>query len=405
MTRGALIGEETETDVPAGGARTAPGMEVDRVLGRIRGREPGTTLIFVAGVHGNEPAGLQALQRILPQLAESGLMVRGDLVALAGNRQALAAGRRFIGRDLNRAWTKDRIDALRGGAPMGADVEDREQAELLSEMEKAIAEARGPVTVMDLHTTSGDGGVFSTISDRLPNRAFGLAIPAPLVLGLEEQVDGTMTEFFDREGHVTLSFESGQHEEPEAVERAEGAIWIALEHFGLVEGPNPNASSARKRLAREFSQLPRVVEVRYRHPIEPDDRFDMLEGYRSFQSVRENELLGRDSHGDVRSPEAGRILMPLYQKQGEDGFFVVREFKPFWLAVSERMRRWNLERYVHFLPGIAKVGREQEALYVNRRLARWYALELLHLLGYRKEREGRGRLIVVRRERNERESP
>lgn len=354
-------------------------------------------LICVAGVHGNEPAGVDALNRLLAGLRESDTPIRGDLVALAGNRRALAAGRRFLSRDLNRAWTADRVSALRNGGAPDPSEEDVEQGELLVAIEQAMTRARGPVTVLDLHTTSGEGGVFSTISDRLPNRRLGLAIPAPLVLGLEEQVDGTMTEFFDREGLVTLSFESGQHEEPAAVDRAEAAVWIALEQLGLIDGPAPSAEEARRRFQEEFGHLPRVLEVRYRHPIEPEDEFRMLDGYRNFQIVDEDEVLGRDLDGPVLSPQEGRILMPLYQEQGEDGFFVVREFKPFWLAVSERMRRWNLERYVHLLPGISRVGRGQEALYVNRRVARWYALELLHLLGYRKHREARSRLIVVRR--------
>ena len=41
-----------------------------------------------------------------------------------------------------------------------------------------------------------------------------------------------MTEFFDRLGYMTLSFESGQHDDPESIDRAEGAIWMALEHVG-----------------------------------------------------------------------------------------------------------------------------------------------------------------------------
>ncbi len=392
-----MTGEEAEDVGAPGVARAAPGRDVPRVLGAIEGDRPGPMLICVAGVHGNEPAGVDAMGRLLAELRESGTSLRGDLVALAGNRRALAEGRRFVSRDLNRAWTPVRVRALRNGAQSNPSAEDLEQAELLREMERWMARARGPVTILDLHTTSGHGGVFSTIGDRLPNRRLGLAIPAPLVLGLEEQVDGTMTEFLDHGGLVTLSFESGQHEEPEAVDRAEAAVWIVLEQVGMVEASAPQAEAARRRFEEEFRHLPRVLEVRYRHPIEPEHEFRMLDGYRSFQPVREGEVVGRDRNGPVSSPQDGRILMPLYQEQGEDGFFVVREFKPFWLGVSERMRRWNLERYVHLLPGISRMGRGPEALHVNRRVARWYALELLHLLGYRKHREGEKRLVVVRR--------
>ena len=36
----------------------------ERVLGRLRGDDPGPTLLVVGGVHGNEPSGLSAMHRI-----------------------------------------------------------------------------------------------------------------------------------------------------------------------------------------------------------------------------------------------------------------------------------------------------------------------------------------------------
>ena len=38
---------------------------VDRVLGRVRGARSGPTLLCVGGMHGNEPAGVYALQSVL----------------------------------------------------------------------------------------------------------------------------------------------------------------------------------------------------------------------------------------------------------------------------------------------------------------------------------------------------
>ena len=36
-------------------------------------------------------------------------------------------------------------------------------------------------------------------------------------------------------------------------------------------------------------------------------------------------MVGDDRYGEVAVPKSGRLLMPLYQEQGEDGFFVVRD--------------------------------------------------------------------------------
>jgi hypothetical protein len=138
------------------------------------------------------------------------------------------------------------------------------------------------------------------------------------------------------------------------------------------------------------------MEMRYRHAIAPDDRFHMHPGYRNFQPVRKGETVAEDQDGPVVSPESARMLMPLYQARGADGFFLVREFRPVWLWVSAGARRVGLDRWVHWLPGIRRHPDEPDALVVDRRVARWYALQLLHLLGFRREVEV-GRTLVVHR--------
>ena len=82
-----------------------------RILGRHRGDEPGATLLCVAGVHGNEPGGVLALQRVFEQLRRLCPAFAGELVGLTGNLTALARGRRYVDTDLNRMWLGDRIEA------------------------------------------------------------------------------------------------------------------------------------------------------------------------------------------------------------------------------------------------------------------------------------------------------
>jgi len=363
------------------------------------GREAGPTLVCVGGIHGNEPAGVVGLETVLRAMEADQMPVRGEFLALSGNRTALFERRRFIDRDLNRAWTEDQVRRLEQTGFEPASAEDREQAELLAAINEARARARGPLFVLDLHTTSGAGGVFSTMSDRLPNRAFGRALPLPVVLGLEEQVDGTLMDYLDREGLTAISVECGQHEEDQAADRAEAVVWLALAHAGLIAPDGPRVLASHARLEEEFSAHPRVSEIRYRYPVSEPAEFRMLEGYRNFQPIRSGEVLAHDAGANVRAPMDGRMLMPLYQEQGDDGFFLIREFSAFWLSVSARLRHWRLERFVHWLPGIKRVRARPDVLYVNRTVARWYALELLHLLGYRRVREGGRRLLVIMRGR------
>lgn len=372
----------------------------ERVLGRVSGARPGPTLLCIAGVHGNEPAGVRAVANVLDRLAPRADHMRGDLVALSGNRQALAAGRRFIDRDLNRAWTDERLERLRGANGLAAlDVEDREQIELLGAIEDAIEGARGPVYVLDLHTTSGAGGPFTTFGDTLPNRTFAAQLPVPMILGFEEQLEGTLPAFLGRHGLVTVVYEAGQHQEPRAVDRAEAGVWIAAEAAGLLpEGWVPEATWGRKLLRRDVEGLPRVMEMRYRHAIGPTDQFRMEAGFRNFQPVAAGQTIARDVRGDVRVREAGRILMPLYQAQGEDGFFLIREFTPLWLHASYVLRRMRVDRFAHLLPGVSREAASPDMVRVHKRVARWYALQLFHLLGFRKQ-EDSGDLLVLHRRR------
>ncbi len=377
------------------GTLAGPLPDLERVLGRVRGPQPGPTVIGVGGLHGNEPAGVLALVRVLEELGRRAGEVSGEFVGLAGNRAALAEGRRYLGRDLNRSWTPAGLAAA-GEAGVNGTSEDPEQVEFHSALTEIMLEARGPVYLLDLHTTSGPGEPFSTVMDSLRSRKFALGIPVPLIVGLGELVEGTLLGYMAKLGVPGMVFEGGKHDDPSSVDASEAGIWLALAQAGIIAGDAfPEVRESRDRLSTETKDLPRALELKYRHPISEGEGFKMLPGFRSFQRVGEAEILARDRMGPVRAPWGGRLLMPLYQAQGEDGFFLIKEFHPSWLRVSEFLRRAQVDRIVHWLPGIRRES-EGRGMVVNRRMARWFALEILHLLGYRKEVDQGDRLVVLK---------
>jgi succinylglutamate desuccinylase len=367
-----------------------------RVLGRLGDPRRGASLICVGGVHGNEPAGVLALQRILATLGSESDNLEGCLLALTGNRQALAERRRFIDRDLNRIWRRSELQRVRESGSLEA-VEDREMQELDGEIREALAEAGERTFLLDIHTTSGPGPAFVVYEDTLVNRSFALEFPVTLVLGIEEELAGTLTTRFAAHGVTTVGFEAGQHDEEAAVDRAEAAIWIALEAAGIIRQGRRETELARRRFEAERQDVPHVVEVRYRHPIIGGDGFRMEPGFVSFQTIDKGELMATDVRGPIRAPESGRVLMPLYQSQGEDGFFIVRPILPLWLRLSSSARRLRLERIAHLLPGVRRDPVEHEAFEVDTRLARWLTLEFFHLLGFRRVAQDERWLRMKRR--------
>ena len=375
----------------------------EHVIGRYVGSEPGPLVLCVGGLHGNEPSGVDALGRVFGELSEARTPFRGEAVGLAGNLPALADGRRFVDEDLNRIWTLDRIAALRrlsenGGAPPDA-VEAREQRHLLALLE---SELRGSedreVYLLDLHTTSSDSVPFLTFSDSLRNRSFAGSFPLPLVLGVEEEVEGTLLDFVDHMGHVAVCAEGGSHMDPASVDHLEAVVWLTLVSTGCVRLTDvPEADGLRERLSRAAGGVPQVFEVRYRHGLRPGDDFRMKPGFRNFQEVDEGEILARDHRGAIGAPMAGRLFLPLYQEQGEEGFFLVREVAPFWLEVSAVLRRLRVDRLARFLPGIRPHPDREETLVVHPRVASRFLVNVFHLLGYRRERPEDGRLVLSRR--------
>ncbi len=395
-------------EVPVTATGEAPdaapdGLDVPRILGRVEGAEPGPTLIVVGGLHGNEPAGVKALLRILPRLtADPTGIAKGRMVGLSGNRKALQARRRYLFHDLNRYWLPERVEKLHAAASRKdaepLDGEDEELFQLDTEIRSLIAEADGKVYLLDLHTTSGPRLPFATLDDSLRNRPFAFAFPVPVVLGLEEELAGTLSIHVETLGVITAGFESGMHDAPESVDRAEAAIWIALEASGVLEADSrPEVAAARRYLAEECAGLPQVVEVRYRHAITPANGFRMDAGYENFQPITVAEKLGQNHLGPITSPLTGLMLMPLYQDQGADGFFVVQPVRRIWLETSAVVRRWRLERALQLLPGVQRHPELPGSFVVDRRYARWLALELFHLLGFSRRSEAGRYLVMARR--------
>lgn len=367
-------------------------------IAEITGSKPGPLFVALAGVHGNEPAGVEAARRVAAALAGRAEALAGTVALLAGNTRALASGVRFLGADLNRRWTPNFVDDARTGAarePICS--EDAEVRELLAELDRLLTAATGEVYVVDMHTTSADGAPFATLGDTLRNRAFASHFPVPVILGIEEQLDGTLLEHLNTLGCVTLGFEAGQHAAAESVDNHEALLWVALVAAGsLRREDTPEYDAQLARLVRAGGGQ-HFVEIRHRHAVRPGDGFRMEPGFVNFAPIQKGQLLARDWRGPIRAPEAGMVLMPLYQPLGDDGFFVARGVKMFWLRISGALRRLGIAEWVGRLPGVRPLSGAPGSLIVNTSVARFFPLQVFHLLGYRKRRWTDGLLVVSRR--------
>lgn len=367
-----------------------------RVVGTYTRGLPGPHLLVTGGVHGNEPDGVHAVRQVIARLEERGTQLRGTLTGVAANRGGLARGARFITRDLNRRWLLDEMIQLLRRDPASDEGEDREQRELLHLLAPLLAAAREPLIFLDLHSTSGEGAPFACMADVIRNRKIAFALGVPVVLGLEEVIDGSMIGFFCDLGHVGVAVEGGKQGDPRTVDTHASAIWIALVAAGCLAAADvPDLADHRHRLADMTRGLPRVIEIRHRHVVAEDDAFTMEPGYTNFQPVADHQVVAHDRHGPVRTPEAGLMMLPRYQSQGEDGYFLARPVSPFWLRVSAGLRRARADRLVRLLPGVERDPLRHDRMFVEADRPR--AIDVFHLFGYRHQRAAGERFVFSRR--------
>jgi succinylglutamate desuccinylase len=379
---------------PAGG----PASQDEHLIASIRGSLPGPTLLILGGIHGNEPAGVIAADRVLRRIQELSANLRGEVVLFRGNTRALERKVRYIDADLNRQWTAAKALISESGKNGRPEISEfLERGELLLALREAASRARGDVYFVDLHTTSAQGKPFATVGDTLRNRRFALKFPLTIVLGLEEQIDGTLLEYINNLGAITMGFEAGQHEAITSVEHHEALIWNATVATGNFRPDDLPELNHYRTVLKRASGGRRVVEVRHRHAIVPEDGFRMEPGFSNFQPVRRGQVLARDRTGDITAREKGLILLPLYQALGDDGFFLGREVKQFWLNLSALLRNLKVGRYIHLLPGVRRDPLNENFLIINTRIARILPLQILHLLGFRRRRWIDNYLVVSRR--------
>lgn len=300
-----------------------------RVIGSFTKGNPGTLLVFLGGIHGNEPAGVKALERVFATLKRLNPEFSGELIGLCGNCKALSQSKRFLDEDLNRIWAEERIISIRNTPPDLWNNEEQELMDLLDHFEEIVHSNYEQVVFVDLHTTSGVGGFFSIIPQETGNLGLAETLRAPIIFNLIDELKGTTSNYFDRNGISCLTFEAGQHDDPQSIDLHEAAIWVLLEACACINKEDIPDFESRfvTLLDQEAAQLPVYLDFQYRHNISASDEFRMNPGYKNFSKINKGEALAKDKNGVVYAPLDGIMLMPLYQRQGGDGFFLTQELK------------------------------------------------------------------------------
>jgi succinylglutamate desuccinylase len=303
-----------------------------RIIDRYDGADPGPLLICIGGMHGNEPAGILAIQEVFRLLGiekefNPGFRYCGSFVGIRGNLQAISKGQRYIQRDLNRMLLKEEVDRITNTPEELWTPEDRECIDLVRTIEEEKQKYKPSASlILDLHTTTADGGIFTIAADDHMSSKLAKGLHAPVIQGFTENLRGTTLSYFNRpeKDAFCIVFEAGQHNDPESVFRTAAAIVNCMRTIGAVDSRDVDHRHDGM-LIRMSAGLPKVTRLIYHYRIAPDEQFVMNPGFRNFQPLKAGEIVAQNQHGPISCPVDGLILMPKYQPLGDDGFFVVEE--------------------------------------------------------------------------------
>lgn len=299
---------------------------------------PGTRLVVLGAVHGNETCGTRAIERVIGRIDAGTIAIVAGQVTFVPvtNPMAYAGHRRAGDRNLNRKLAP--TDAPR-------------------EYEDHVANWLCPLlagheVLLDLHSFNSSGvpfvflgpddnagalepfaqaareealamrlGVSRAVDGWLDTYAVGVARRHELAAKLPEaRLDldprygiGT-TEYMRSVGGAALTLECGQHDDPEAPEVAYRAVMNTLAHLGLIAAADPPAVPMAESL-----RLCEVVDK-----LHVDDAF--ARPWRSFDRVAAGERIGTRHDGSaVVAPFAGCIVFPNPSSEpGKEWFYLAR---------------------------------------------------------------------------------
>ncbi len=297
----------------------------ERIIANITGND-GPIFLALCSLHGNEPSGEAAIRSVAAAIEKDPSAFSGRFIGMIGNLRAREENVRFIDEDLNRIWTEAALEQALLSEPRT--VEQAERRALLNAFVDCVQETdKQQVFVLDLHSTSSESPPF--IAGRTE------ALPAPHLKAVDDlklpelvhssgSIIGTFHSYLSATGYSVVVIEGGAHTNLESALMNEAAIWSLLGSLGQISESSPEIERSRMRLKRAVEGVPARVQIFMDHPIAESDRFRMRPGFRNFQPISEGDHLADDVRGAVRVTTGGYLLFPLYQQQGDSGFYVAQ---------------------------------------------------------------------------------
>ncbi len=297
----------------------------DRIVGNYHSGEKGKTIIFMCGIHGNELSGKKALQKVFNYLEEKSIEISGNIIGIQGNLKAIEKKERFIDIDLNRIWKQKIINQIKTGK-----LNDKHEYKELKKIHEILGvimkkKKKENIIIIDLHNTSSVNGLFTIINNK-NDQKIASAIKIPIITKLFSKVKGSFSEYYNSKNISSIVFEGGSIGDPASIYNHERGIFKILEKCRILKKEDVPKSTPKKLTEKQENNY-KTYKVKYIHKISELDNFIMKPNVTNFQKIKKGDLIGFDRKGKIYSQFNGKVLMPLYQEQGNEGFYIIQNEK------------------------------------------------------------------------------
>lgn len=255
----------------------------------------GPTLAIFAGTHGNERAGVYALEKLLPTLQPT----QGTLYLAFANPPAIAANVRMVTKNMNRCF-------LVGS--QGSTYEDKRARELMRVLDKCDA-------LLDLHMFYDSGEPFAICEDNaLPiAQLFDVSIISTNWNQIEPgAADGYMYD----QGKIGICVECGPIPEAEEyVDFAATTIFQFLQYFDMSPSEVQNSKSSKRHIVAK-----KAVHKK-------SSTFQLQPGLKNFQNLQEHQLIAVDESEQYYAQKNECIIFPHYGARVKEEAYILGEEK------------------------------------------------------------------------------
>jgi succinylglutamate desuccinylase len=264
----------------------------------LSGNDPtGHTSVIIAGIHGNETCGVEAIEAILASLT----IEKGIVHVIFGNPRALEQSTRFIDTNLNRLFRSDNLlsESQRSSYEYGR---SRHIMKLVSEAGASL----------DIHSTLNESRPF-IVCEKNASEIVQM-FPADFlrtVRGFGSIEPGATDDYMNAQGKIGITIECGSHNDPRAKEIATMAILEFLRTRGHISGSLPELQGSR-----EIVQMDSLY-------YSTSDSFKLSRKFYDFETISAGTLIGLDATKSIFAAEDYMIVFAHdCHKIGEEAFLL-----------------------------------------------------------------------------------